>query len=1241
MVKEVRVNGVKTAFDYIDPLMSVVLKPYMDAESFDVFYRAQLWKACGEDTGELCIQLDPEASEAGSMAVTQNRELPVAPPAPPAPLPENASYLARGRQAKVAQAISLALGAAEPRHRYLQVEVDYELYDPKTGLIWIHPGNSSGGQGTSPHCYTTYSHCGVDVDGPRCWFPCLDHPTKSCIVELFLTLRSAAIVDLKPIFSGTLLSEGPAPREQGRSEGMTYRFCTDTSTTARGVGLAVGPFYPVSDPHFPRFRGYYLPQSGYVGGQPDRKRARGTRSRRNPREEAARALHLTRGAVGFLEDLLMQEYPLLSANQVFVDGLPTLYAAFGGLVLLRSELLCDSKIPDVDCPGDPCMSAVEAVLLGWVQTALRLSNAVDRWMHHGVAGFLTDLFLEEHRGAEAAQHRLWRLHEAVVALDQQLGGPSIHPPNAEAYVIESMEYGILELCRTKGTLLMHMLEAYAKRDGLKLAIRSFLTPLSVTVTTAREEALTSPAAPVQIEPAPSPRETKDGESPPADERSMLDEIHSFPPPTPIDTRRFLDGVREASAIVGADAMEEFLNRWIVGTGIEVFKAGYSFIKRSRQVELVIKRIMPPWVDPQPCPSQLHIEVWEIEGRWNHVKQMPKNNDILTIPLPTHSKSRRRRKQSSKKKDDAPQEGKEDGEAGDSTTTGADGANDEQYYHQTLFEAQDQNTTAVQWVKLDPQYRWIRKIHMRKPEHQWIEQLFSDQQVEAQLDALIALAGLPLPGYPLNPAMLACRAIGECLRGRVAHTQEEHSPLVRAAAAEALAAWQNAHAPPTASVALSNNWPGLSLLIRFFAERFAQPLTGAPSEVSSGWGGGVLLPNWFDVESEYPLKKAAIWAIANVRAQNGVTPPEVCALLIDLLRNNDSTESDAIDDYYVAQIIVAAGQVVAVKDDLGGRSIDDLIAEVRRYLDVDTIRCSHNGVISACALQTLCELELLKGGRPETPYTNYVSRKYPAAVRIAAIQSIVRHYLSEDAAPPVPVGEEGEEITVAPRRIVEDNCDHAGFAAAFGWVVKLAAAEEDYRVAEGAITVLLDALHHRPPRAAHLARFQTADPLHGSCDPWSSHIFYKPRGGLATSVGTIYNRQPPRTFKGDAETARRLWNLMNTGAKFRQPFRVLLLQLWEEVWGWRTPKALELEGVSKPVGWAGPILESTVIRVVQSWNNYRPPFREAANRDALRFYYQEDPHVPTRVLEYYCPTVSQEQQRVKFVARGQEAGELIG
>ncbi|CAN0125053.1 unnamed protein product, partial [Discosporangium mesarthrocarpum] len=327
--------------------------------------------------------------------------------------------------------------------------------------------------------------------------------------------------------------------------------------------------------------------------------------------------------------------------------------------------------------------------------------------------------------------------------------------------------------------------------------------------------------------------------------------------------------------------------------------------------------------------------------------------------------------------------------------------------QAVHVAQDANPTPVLWVKLDPQSEWLAHIVFRKPMQQWVEQLFGDESVEAQCHALRGLVELPLPqnrnrAQREGLASLPCQALAEAVRGKVAHTQVEHAACVRAEAAVSLAMWQNAHAPPQSGgfgeteEARAASWEGLYQLLGAFSERFQQriPVDGGRAEI-------VLFPNWFDDPTEYRLKKALLWAIGNVRAKDGCTPQESVYLLVMALSNNDNAENTTTDDYYVAQLLTALGQTsTSTEAGLARSTVLEAIAQARRWLDLDILgiadgRGSHNGVVAACALQCLCELEMLRGGVPEVDYFSFTLPYYPVSIRVAACQSVTRLYLAED------------------------------------------------------------------------------------------------------------------------------------------------------------------------------------------------------------------------------------------------------
>ncbi len=73
-------------------------------------------------------------------------------------------------------------------------------------------------------------------------------------------------------------------------------------------------------------------------------------------------------------------------------------------------------------------------------------------------------------------------------------------------------------------------------------------------------------------------------------------------------------------------------------------------------------------------------------------------------------------------------------------------------------------------------------------------------------------------------------------------------------------------------------------------------------------GDTLLPNCFDSDVSYRLKKALVWAIGSVKSKNGCTPSEVCIFIVKLLKENDNAENAYVDDYFIAQCLVALMQV---------------------------------------------------------------------------------------------------------------------------------------------------------------------------------------------------------------------------------------------------------------------------------------------------------------------------------------------
>ncbi|CAM9965047.1 unnamed protein product, partial [Sphacelaria rigidula] len=143
-----------------------------------------------------------------------------------------------------------------------------------------------------------------------------------------------------------------------------------------------------------------------------------------------------------------------------------------------AELLCTpaDRIPDGDLPGDARLSVVEVLLYGWVTSAVRLMGARHRWLVHGIAGYLLTIFAGELRGEEEKQHRLWRALQRVVALDCELGCPSISPPDPDSYLPDAIDPATAAYSRLKASLILHMIEAKLQPTDLQDALGQMMLP---------------------------------------------------------------------------------------------------------------------------------------------------------------------------------------------------------------------------------------------------------------------------------------------------------------------------------------------------------------------------------------------------------------------------------------------------------------------------------------------------------------------------------------------------------------------------------------------------------------------------------------------------------------------------------------------------------------------------------------------------------------------------------------------
>jgi hypothetical protein len=253
-----------------------------------------------------------------------------------------------------------------------------------------------------------------------------------------------------------------------------------------------------------------------------------------------------------------------------------------------------------------------------------------------------------------------------------------------------------------------------------------------------------------------------------------------------------------------------------------------------------------------------------------------------------------------------------------------------------------NRSPLLWVRVDPQGLYAGKVSIFQPDACLAEMLFHDGDAAAQVEAVRALAERPLriqgsvkitTVHNVHVSELPVRLLGDCLRGAPAlHGDLPHTPVVRAQAALGIGQWQNNKAPPSKDSVDTEAWIGVNLLMQYFKERYykngmimpvkfsrlvikkneaeaGQSTEGAPSKERESDDyvyldairddeKPTLVAGAEDVDAEedeeHRVRSSVIFAIAAVRAQDGMTPSVVLKFLSAVLEAGDVSMVGTMD-----------------------------------------------------------------------------------------------------------------------------------------------------------------------------------------------------------------------------------------------------------------------------------------------------------------------------------------------------------
>eukprot|EP01129_Flabellula_baltica_P010785 TRINITY_DN4603_c0_g1_i1.p1 TRINITY_DN4603_c0_g1~~TRINITY_DN4603_c0_g1_i1.p1 ORF type:complete len:699 (-),score=151.15 TRINITY_DN4603_c0_g1_i1:33-2129(-) len=280
--------------------------------------------------------------------------------------------------------------------------------------------------------------------------------------------------------------------------------------------------------------------------------------------------------------------------------------------------------------------------------------------------------------------------------------------------------------------------------------------------------------------------------------------------------------------------------------------------------------------------------------------------------------------------------------------------------QAVVEKKSSFSMPLKWLRLDPDFRWIKTCSFKKPQYMWINQLYFDMDVVAQMDAIMNLRN-----FPSKKTIIALQ---------ITLLNDHLYYKVRIKAAEMMALLSND----------ANDWAGLDRLYQFYRKQYLYIVDDKDPEKVR------VRPNNFENFIDYYLKMGVIRAIS-MASSRGKTPPDVVDFLMFILDNNDDTWNRFSENYYISNIIDSFRFVKSVRKE----KQPELVELIQKFLQVESYMQSYHNTITVSCLKTL--VYFMKQGWMDIDrdlFMEYTRYGHYDDVRVAAVECLVRLGITE-------------------------------------------------------------------------------------------------------------------------------------------------------------------------------------------------------------------------------------------------------
>lgn len=225
-----------------------------------------------------------------------------------------------------------------------------------------------------------------------------------------------------------------------------------------------------------------------------------------------------------------------------------------------------------------------------------------------------------------------------------------------------------------------------------------------------------------------------------------------------------------------------------------------------------------------------------------------------------------------------------------------------------------------WLRIDPNVDWApASVSFRQPEYMWIFQLQLDRDVIAQQEAIQALKNFPFSESSVF-ALIGC-------------INQQPVPFfyrIRCMAAKTVGAFYN----------MEHNISGAKELIELYKTQFFDQTQRALPD-----------PNNFHDFPLYFIRRSILQGLTKARDYLGDCPTFVQDFLMLLLKNNDNSDNQFSDCFFLADLIVALAKTASSTNNSGAK----VHKQIKRILDFERLVNTYQATITRACLKALCIL----------------------------------------------------------------------------------------------------------------------------------------------------------------------------------------------------------------------------------------------------------------------------------------------